>query len=318
MKEPRSENERLSALLDGRLDERERGELLAHLSAVGEEYRVFADTVSILRELEEAEAGAEAGCASSAEGIRLRPRRPGWRRPVWWATAASVVLFAQSAVLASRVRAFPAGDLLRLAERVEPAGAGLPNGWAERERPWGRTRGGDASSDSWCGEGEGERPRDERVQAARVGVLLLELAVAMRARDGADTRLLAREVRNRFGEKVADASLREIEERAGAPPASLAPLLMEAAERLSDQLDVDYLRLGAWMGAAQLATHRQNDAFFRDRESRAMIRHAEQLTRSDARASRADGVESMDVFEGCGSARHSYQARLIRSTQESE
>jgi anti-sigma factor RsiW len=94
VKEPRSENERLSALLDGRLDERERGELLAHLSAADEEYRVFADTASILRELEEAEAGAEAGCASSPEGIPLRLRRAIWRRPAWSAIAASVALFA--------------------------------------------------------------------------------------------------------------------------------------------------------------------------------------------------------------------------------
>lgn len=44
----------VSALLDGRLEEREREEVLAYVSVADEDYLVFADTASILRELEEA------------------------------------------------------------------------------------------------------------------------------------------------------------------------------------------------------------------------------------------------------------------------
>ena len=62
MKQPVPDDERLSALLDGRLSDREREELLAHLAVPGDDLEVFAETAAILREMEAEDALArEAG-----------------------------------------------------------------------------------------------------------------------------------------------------------------------------------------------------------------------------------------------------------------
>lgn len=78
MKDPQSKEERIAALLDGALGERQREELLAHLSVADEEYRIFADTASILRELEEAEHAAATiplPCASPQQRALWKPSR---------------------------------------------------------------------------------------------------------------------------------------------------------------------------------------------------------------------------------------------------
>jgi hypothetical protein len=57
--EPRNDDERLSALLDGRVDERQRRELLAHLVTSDDDYEVFSHAAIVLRQLEEQERAAE-------------------------------------------------------------------------------------------------------------------------------------------------------------------------------------------------------------------------------------------------------------------
>lgn len=59
MKETRYDGQRLSALLDGRMDEQQRDELLAYLASADEDYLVFVDTATILHELEEEENARE-------------------------------------------------------------------------------------------------------------------------------------------------------------------------------------------------------------------------------------------------------------------
>ncbi|HEX2202609.1 MAG TPA: hypothetical protein VHG91_04910 [Longimicrobium sp.] len=60
MKEPERDDERLSALLAGRLEGPERDELLAHLSTADEDIEVFAHAAAILREMEDEERGGRA------------------------------------------------------------------------------------------------------------------------------------------------------------------------------------------------------------------------------------------------------------------
>lgn len=273
MKEPRSDDEQLAALLDGRLQGRAREELLAHLAMSNDDRRVFTDTAAILRELEEAEAG-EAGEADKAEAapIPLRPAVRRWRVPAGWgamaAVLAGVVLLA---ALWSRGRDSGAADPVRLAARLEP-GAGLPDGWTGRPA-WDPAR--------------GDAPGERAAQAARAGALLVDLAVAVEARDTADTRLLAEQVRSRFDPRAGGTGpLRQLAARAGAPADSLRPLVESATERLAGSLGEEPLRLGAWAEAGRLAAHRRDAAFFRASGTRAMLDRAERDPAARASAAR--------------------------------
>src|SRR5215208_5211320 len=55
VKEPTIDPERLAALLDGRLDERARSEILAQLAASEADLEVMADAAAVMREMEMAE-----------------------------------------------------------------------------------------------------------------------------------------------------------------------------------------------------------------------------------------------------------------------
>jgi hypothetical protein len=278
VKEPRNDDERLSALLDGRLDGRSREELLAHLSASEEDRHVFADTAAILRELEEEEAAAtvaaapEAGSVvESAEGViplRSPARARGWRAPARRGALAAVLAgLAFVAVLASRARASAAADPVRLAALLD---GGIPEKWQPARVPD-------------RGDGPAAETGDQAAEAAHAGALLVDLAVAVEARDTADTRLFARQVRSRFDRRSSDAGpLGQLDERAGAPADSLRPLVESATERLGDRLGWEPLRLGAWTEAARLAAHRRDEAFFRDGASRTMLRRADRRTMDPA------------------------------------
>jgi hypothetical protein len=266
VKEPRSDDERLAALLDGRLEGREREELLEHLSVSADDRRVVTDTAAILRELEAAEAG---------EGViplRTRPAARRWRvHSGWGAMAAVLVGVVLLAALWSRGRASGAADPVRLASRVEPR-AGLPDGWTGRPA-WDPAR--------------GDAPGERSAQAARAGALLVDLAVSVEARDAAGTRLLAERVRSRFDPRAGAAGpLRQLALRAGAPADSLRPLVESATERLARRLGEEPLRLGAWAEASRLAAHRRDEGFFTARGSRAMLRRAERNPASRAAAAR--------------------------------
>jgi Putative zinc-finger len=279
VKEPRPDDERLSALLDGRLTGRERDEVLAHLAADDEDYQVFVDTADVLREAEAGEDAAprreESGARREEEG-RIPPSlRPGARRwpgraPRRIALAAAAAGLVVLAVLALRGRAAAPGDPVRLAGRLAYAERGLPEGWTER-RTWSSARGGAATR--------------REARAARAGALLVDLSVAVAARDSADTRLLATQLRERFDAQATSSSpIRQVSARAGEPSAALRPLVEKAAERLEARLGRDHLRLGAWTEAASLAAYRRDEAFFRSGDTRRMLGRAERLTAADPAA----------------------------------
>jgi hypothetical protein len=282
--ERRNDDERLAALFDGRVDDRQRQELLAHLAASDDDYEVFTHAALVLQKLEEEEravaASAPAGEPRARAGDLPAPpstRSRGWRRSARWASlAAGIAALALAAVWVSRDRASAAAAPVRLAAAVDASGRGLPNGWQGPER-FGPVRGPGTSTPS---------TREERAaEAARAGVMLVDLAVAVRGRDTAAIQWRARQAASRLHPGIGHGTpLLRIAEHPGAPRDSLARLVNEATDRYAARMDADALRLGAWSEAALLATQQQDAAFFHTAVSREMLRRAERLTRDDAPA----------------------------------
>ena len=266
MKEARHDDERLAALLDGTLTDGERQELLAELAASGDDYDVFVETAALLQEMEDADS---AGGPAPDGVIPIRPRaRPRWGAPArWGALAAGIAGVALVASLAGRRSA--GEDPVRVADRLAHAERGVPEGWVPLRSS---SRGG-------------ARGTVSPGLSASAGALLVDLSVEVQAGDTAGIRELADRVRTRYDSQGGPSSpFRQIAERAGAPADSLARLLAEGTKRLEGRMRRDHLRLGAWVEAARLAEHAKDVAFFQARETRAMLRSAERLTRDDAAA----------------------------------
>jgi hypothetical protein len=287
VKEPRHDDERLAALLEGRLEGPERDELLAYLATADEDLHVFAKTAAVLREMEEEEEEQAAQAHPAGEQVELPPpargavppsARSGWRRRK--ALQAIVPAVLAGLVVLWRLGAAAAPGPLRLAESLQHAERGLPAGWEP----------------AWTGD-RGEPGGEGTIRAARAGALLVDLAVAIQQqpRDTLEVQARAAALRDRSRQpNVAGNPLRQIEARASAPATTLQPLLEQASERLEDQLDRDYLRLGAWTEAARLAAVREDAEFFRSRSTRAMLRDAEGITE--------DNPEAQAVFTGLRAA----------------
>ncbi len=281
MSDQETDDERLAAFLDGRMDARRRQETLARFTASAEEREALAVTADILRELEEedAEAARAAGAESKGAGvIPLHSRRPARTRILQWVAIAAVL--AGIALVTGRAlqgRDPVAGEPVRLAARLEHADEGLPAGWTE-QRPWSSVR----------GEGGASTAGEQRARSARAGAMLVDLSVAVQARDAAATRVLAAQLAARFDPQGGRAgALRQIADGAGGDPERLQPLIGEATERIAGGLDADALRLGAWTEAAGLAAARQDAAFFKDRATQRTLDDAGRLTQADPAANAA-------------------------------
>lgn len=276
MNEPRHDDERLAALLDGRLEGPERDELLAYLAAAGEDYEVLVDTAAILREAEEDEIAQAIEAGNGANPLPPEVVPPSVRKPAArWPRRRALRWIATFVVLAGLVvlgrvawtgRQAPAAGVVQLAARVAQPGEGLPDRW-EASSPGISARGGEADVGS---------PGD----AARAGALLLRLGVAIQAGDAEDTRLLSLQVQEIFDQN-GGLDLKQIEARAGEPADSLAPLLQRATARLETLFDPDHLRLGAWVEAARIAAYQRKKAFFHAGDTPATLQKAEQLIAGD-------------------------------------
>lgn len=291
MSDHESDDERVAAFLDGRMDARRREEMLAHLTRSDEDREVLARTAAILRQLEEEEAVGIGTSAPTAEPWRddtmagesvipLDTRRPVHStrpRVLRWMALAAVL--AGVALITGRVlrpHASVADEPVRLAARLEHGAEGLPAGWMER-RPWTSARGEEV--------GGVPSPGERSARSARAGAMLVDLSVAVQARDSAATWVLARQLAGRFDPQGGrGGALREIADGAGASPDRLRPLIGEATERIAKRLDEEALRLGAWTEAAGLAAARQDAGFFRDGETRQVLDRAARVTAGDPAA----------------------------------
>ena len=248
--------ERLAALLDGRLAGAERDDLLAQLAASEDDLALFAEAAAIQRELE---AENEAKAAGPAV-LPLRPvapvRRGVGRRVLALAAVLAGVALLPFAWRASRPVQEPGQAVAML---QDPAGR-LPDGWVDRPA-WSVTRGGPG----------GTQPEPRR--AVRLGARMVDLEVAIRSGDVANTRVLAMQVAEALRSVSASGAISAvlfdaIAIRAYLPPAELLPLLEAESRSAALDVEAEWFALGAWTEAARLAADRGDAEFFRERRSR--------------------------------------------------
>lgn len=265
MKEPKENDERLAAFLEGRVQGGQREDMLAHLAAADDDYDVFAGTARVLRALEEEDARARRRPVLPSMG------RGGWRAPELRqvvAVTGTVVLFLGLGWALRGRSPSMMQDPFQLAMRADPAARGLPADW-RLPAPSGSARGRSSGAE-----------RDAR--AVNAGAMLVQLAVSVRARDTAQTRALAERLSGQLDPGASGTPLQRIYDHPGAPTDSLAALLAQATARLADRRKP--LELGAWLEAARLAANGRNSAFFQDGASAGMLGRAERVARGDQAA----------------------------------
>jgi hypothetical protein len=252
--------EKLAALMDGRLNESERADLLARLAASPEELEVHGDAAAVLGELE----------PESGKVLPLAPRVPAGRRRVyrWLAAAAILAGIALVGPLFQFVRRSAPPGPGRFTELLVENGALLPAGF--EERPWTTVRGG------------GTEPLTTSALAARAGALAVDLEIAVWSRDSAAPRLageLALLLSSIPAGAPVAAMYRDVGQRAPeASPEEVRPLLDRAGAAASELTEPQVYHLAAWAEAARIAAARRDREFFRASESRSALEWASQLT----------------------------------------
>jgi hypothetical protein len=231
--------ERIAALLDGRLNEGQRAEVLAQLGTSDAAVEVFADAAAIMRE------------TASTGGARHF-----WRRPGALALAAGILVAVLVPLLWLRMTRTEENSPLRFAALLTDRE--LPPAW--NAAPWSVAR------------GAVELP--PRARAARLGARLTDLTVALNAGDtsafliAVDVATLIRGIPgsapiaaafDSIGRQDVTASRRDSLMARGVP----------AATAIAGREAVD---LGACAEAARLAAARHDTTFFRSGPVRATLR----------------------------------------------
>jgi hypothetical protein len=251
--------EELAALLDGKLDQSRRAELLARLGASEDALEAYANAASVVSELEASDTGRSTA-PSEAAGRAYRRRIPAWG---WVAMAAVIAGIAVAPWLWTRGRSADHEDPLQFVNLVAPPGRALPPQWYGT--PWPGTRG--------AGE-----PLTATARAGRLGVRLVDLELAVRSRDTTAAQATA-EIIDLIeglpaGSPVA-AVYREIGQRAAADAGAqeLEPLLARGRVAVAELAGLDLVQLGAWAEAGRIAVAQRNTEFFKAEESRSMLQH---------------------------------------------
>lgn len=266
MKEPNEDDERLAALLEGRVQGGQREDMLARLAAADDDYEVFAGAAGVLRALED----------EDARGLRRVPSmgRGGWRRTTMIVTGTVVLLLVLGVVWKGRGPSLTRTPQ-QLALAAYPSTQPLSADWRV-PAPSGGTRGGKTST-------------ERNARAVYNGALLVDLSVAIRTRDTAQTGILAGQLHARADAGVDSTPLQRIADRPGAPADSLNRLLDQAMARLTDPREP--LELGAWLEAARLAANQRTTDFFEDGASESMLRRARSLARGNRAAQAVTRVQ---------------------------
>lgn len=199
------------------------------------------------------------------------PRRPSPRWVALAAVLAGVMLipFAWRATRGGAVE--QPSQAVAMLERPE---AGLPPDW-DLPPSRNQTRGdGDLFT--------------EAQRSARLGALMVQLEIAVRARDAERTGLVADRaaflLENVTAGGLLTSALDQVKEQAGGEPSALLPQVEEVNETAASLLEADWFALGAWTEAARLAAARRDAAFFRDARTRRTLGSAEALVGDDEQA----------------------------------
>jgi hypothetical protein len=295
--------ERLAALLDGRLEEREREALLAALNRSPDELEALGDLSEVMRDLESAgdvpgvpdvrptvPVGAAGGFrpspgAASPPAPAPAPRRVVPRRQLRWAgglAAAAALLLVVNVLYDRNVggrTAFaadaPADVLAVLAD------ASIGAGDAQPVPAWPTTRGSEAAT-------------ERRARAIRFGARAIDLEVATQTGDASTAARLAGQMADALSEVAgagpAPIPYRRVMASPGAPRDSLAAWLREGWEGGAVVLGADDARLGAWLATARIAAARRDTSFLRNAAWRRALEASRALVPSanvEARAAAA-------------------------------
>lgn len=258
MSDSRIDAERLAALLDGRLDAREREQVMRELAESDDGRAVLADAAAIARELEQ-----EGGTPAMPDAPRapvLPFRRPEARRS-WWSGGRVLLVAAGLAGVALVPRA-----VTRVGDGTPAAAAlvvGLPPG-AVPPSPWPVLR--DAAQTTVM---------SPRGRAVRLGARMLDVHLLAAARDaGAATAAGDVERLLLANPPLTGAPIDLYRAMAAGSPVDAARL--DASwETIADLAGEEDVRYGAWLEAARVSALRRDVAFFARRESRAMLERAE-------------------------------------------
>lgn len=280
MTDSRIDPERLAALLDGRLGEQERRELLSRLAESDADMEACADAIAIMRDLEAAEGRAPNEPATGELPLTDEPgKRSGigrLSRSGWLALAASLLVLVAAPWVWRRAEA-PSSDPGRFAallgERVSLAEAGPP--------PWRLTR---SSNDALSPD----------ARAFRIGVRITDLELAERTRDSS-ARAIALEIADLLdgvpGGSAVAGLYREIarsESRSGREA-----ILARGRSAASSVAGLETATLGAWAEAARIALRNRDASFFGDREVRRTLTELSRSQRSAAANQALDEVRGV-------------------------
>jgi hypothetical protein len=281
---PIIDDERIGALIDGRLDAARRDALLAELAVADEDdYLAFVETAAALADLHDVAAGDDASpvpaptaadpvpepaeplpvAADDGKVIPLRPRARGVRAPVIAGILALAAILA-AVVVVPALRRRPAGpldDAARAVAMVDASDALRPATFGER--PWsGLYRGADA-------------PMSDRGRAVRVGAYLVDLDLA--ARHG-DPRVgaLADTVAGLVSEVPGGGAIAGLYRGIAEPGATedVRSTLAQGNDAVRDLLPADGLEIGVWAEAARVASARRDPSFFHDDATRGVLQRA--------------------------------------------
>jgi hypothetical protein len=253
---PKIDPEKLAALLDGRMNEADRRELMSGVANSPDDLALIADVAAMNREMH-----------SEVTNISdTRTKRRPWlvRQRGWIAIAAGIVGITTLTMLGRRDRPRP---------QPWPKGIDFV--------VWDKTR----------GPSEGPRPSSATARSWRVGARIADLDLAIAAHDSMRIRLFAREIRDLLEDHLllgAQTYFARVADSAGADSRTLARLTRDARQLLGAPLDSHAGRLGEWVESARVAALRGDSAFFTTAESR---RAAADLVSLDAPGARELAAE---------------------------
>jgi hypothetical protein len=253
--EHRIDPEKLAAFLDGRLDEKERQEVLRVLAESPDEFETFAQAAALLGELQTGEAAAG----------RERPE-PGTSRWLVRRVLLAGIPTLAAAMLAGWFvipRLTAGGDFdvvgfngAALLASANALASRLEGGWVDAGVPVPRGAGGAMSA---------------RGRAFSMGVRLSDLEVALSTADTVARSRLAHEIPELLGAIEGGAAIEARYRQLLSGVSTEADRSAAARDVRLLLLDSPWLDLGAWTETARLALLVDGDAFFRKRSNRTAL-----------------------------------------------